>query len=45
MSPMCSGRTGGASSFSVEAVNDESIHNHAAFARLVWPPNVDGTRP
>jgi GTP cyclohydrolase I len=25
--------------FSVEAVNDESIHNHAAFARLAWPPS------
>lgn len=29
--------------FSVEALNDESIHNHAAFARLTWsrpaPPN------
>jgi len=24
--------------FFVEAVNDESIHNHAAFARLAWPP-------
>jgi len=23
--------------FSVEAVNDESIHNHNAFARLAWP--------
>jgi len=23
--------------FSVEAVNDESIHNHGAFARLAWP--------
>lgn len=25
--------------FSVEAANDESIHNHAAFARLAWPPS------
>jgi GTP cyclohydrolase IB len=24
--------------FTVEAVNDESIHNHAAYARLSWPP-------
>jgi GTP cyclohydrolase IB len=24
-------------SFVVEAVNDESIHNHAAFARISWP--------
>jgi GTP cyclohydrolase I len=24
--------------FSVEAFNDESIHNHAAFARASWPP-------
>jgi GTP cyclohydrolase I len=24
--------------FEVEAVNQESIHNHAAYARLVWPP-------
>jgi GTP cyclohydrolase IB len=24
--------------FSVEAVNDESIHNHGAFAQLTWPP-------
>ena len=28
--------------FSVEAINDESIHNHAAFARLVWPPAGSG---
>jgi GTP cyclohydrolase I len=27
--------------FSVEAVNDESIHNHGAFARLSWPPTAD----
>ena len=27
------------SKFSVEAVNDESIHNHGAFARLFWPSN------
>jgi GTP cyclohydrolase FolE2 len=27
--------------FSVEAVNDESIHNHGAFARLAWPPAND----
>lgn len=25
--------------FSVKAVNDESIHNHRAFARLAWPPS------
>lgn len=31
--------------FSVEAVNDESIHNHGAFARLSWPPRIDGDRP
>ncbi len=31
--------------FSVEAVNDESIHNHGAFARLAWPPSVEGGRP
>lgn len=24
--------------FTVEAVNQESIHNHAAYARLTWPP-------
>jgi GTP cyclohydrolase I len=24
--------------FSVEAINDESIHDHGAFARLTWPP-------
>ena len=24
--------------FSVEALSDESIHNHGAFARLNWPP-------
>lgn len=24
--------------FSVEAINDESIHNHGAFARTEWPP-------
>jgi GTP cyclohydrolase FolE2 len=24
--------------FTVEAVSDESIHNHGAFARLQWPP-------
>jgi GTP cyclohydrolase I len=23
--------------FSVEAINDESIHNHGAYARLTWP--------
>lgn len=28
--------------FSVEAVNDESIHNHAAFAQLAWPPSDQG---
>jgi GTP cyclohydrolase FolE2 len=28
--------------FSVEAINDESIHNHGAFARLVWPPTTGG---
>ena len=27
--------------FSVEAANDESIHDHAAFARLSWPPRSD----
>jgi MptA/FolE2 family GTP cyclohydrolase len=27
--------------FSVEATNDESIHDHAAFARLAWPPPND----
>jgi GTP cyclohydrolase I len=26
--------------FSVEAVNDESIHNHGAYARLTWPTQV-----
>lgn len=31
--------------FSVEAVNDESIHNHGAFARLAWPTDIDGGRP
>jgi GTP cyclohydrolase FolE2 len=29
--------------FSVEAVNDESIHNHGAFARLSWPPPDEDT--
>ncbi len=24
--------------FTVEAVNEESIHNHSAYARLTWPP-------
>jgi len=24
--------------FTVEAINDESIHNHSAFARTDWPP-------
>ncbi|MDA8398957.1 MAG: GTP cyclohydrolase FolE2 [Actinomycetota bacterium] len=31
--------------FSIEAVNDESIHNHGAFARVSWPPSsneIDG---
>jgi len=28
------------SQFTVEAVNDESIHNHGAFARLTWPPSM-----
>lgn len=28
--------------FSVEAVNHESIHNHGAFARLSWPPRING---
>jgi len=27
--------------FTVEAVNEESIHNHGAFARLAWPPRPD----
>jgi GTP cyclohydrolase IB len=27
--------------FRVEGVNDESIHNHCAFARLTWPPSTD----
>jgi len=27
--------------FSVEAINDESIHNHGAYARLSWPPTID----
>ena len=30
--------------FSVEAVNDESIHNHGAFARLSWPTDTDSGR-
>ncbi len=30
--------------FSVEAVIDESIHNHGAFARLSWPTNTDSGR-
>jgi len=29
--------------FSVETVNDESVHNHAAFARLAWPPSHQET--
>lgn len=31
--------------FSVEAVNDESIHNHGAFARLSWPPDLNDGHP
>ena len=31
--------TSGLPAFTVEAVNDESIHNHAAFARLSHPAN------
>jgi GTP cyclohydrolase I len=27
--------------FSVAAVNDESIHNHGAFARVEWPPSAE----
>ena len=27
-------------SFVVEAMNDESIHNHGAFARIYWPPRT-----
>ena len=27
--------------FLVEAVNDESIHNHGAFARLAWPATAE----
>lgn len=27
--------------FSIEAANDESIHDHAAFARPSWPPAAD----
>ena len=31
------------SAFTVEVTNDESIHNHAAFARVTWPANgADG---
>jgi GTP cyclohydrolase FolE2 len=30
--------------FSVEAVNDESIHNHGAFARVLWPPSPEETK-
>lgn len=33
------------SAFSVEAVNDESIHNHGAFARLSWPPDSNSGYP
>ena len=31
--------------FRVEAINDESIHNHGAFARLAWPPLPYRTNP
>ena len=27
--------------FSVKAINEESIHNHEAFASLSWPPRVE----
>ena len=37
-SPIASGATPASSAFSVEAVNDESIHNHGAFARLSGHP-------
>lgn len=30
------------SAFTVEVINDESIHNHAAFARVTWPAASTG---
>lgn len=31
--------------FVVEAINDESIHNHGAFARLCWPKSAPDSGP